>query len=184
MTWLKKVSEYAPDIAAAIATGGTSVIASTALRIAAKELTGDEGASAFSIAHAAENATAEQLTALTKANNDFKISIESLDVERLKTVNQTMQAETAAEKWWQSSWRPFWGFVSALAFLGLVIAVGFLANEAIVKGNPNAMVMIPQIISSATMLFGIPAAILGVASWHRGKEKRIKAGEIPTPDKT
>lgn len=184
MTWLKKVSEYAPDIAAAIATGGTSVIASTALRIAAKELTGDEGASAFSIAHAAENATAEQLIALTKANNDFKVSIESLDVERLKTVNQTMQVETAAEKWWQSSWRPFWGFVSALAFLGLVIAVGFLANEAIVKGNPNAMVMIPQIISSATMLFGIPAAILGVASWHRGKEKRIKAGEIPTPDKT
>ena len=71
----------------------------------------------------------------------------------------------------------FWGFASALAFVGLVIMVGFLAHAAIMKGNQNAMTMIPQIISAATMLFGIPAAILGVASWHRGKEKRIIAGE-------
>ncbi|WP_286237977.1 3TM-type holin [Neptuniibacter halophilus] len=177
MDWLKKIAAYAPDIAAAIATGGGSVIASTALRIAAKELTGDEGADVHRLAIAANDATTEQLTALARANNEFLIALEELDVERLKAVNRTMQVESQSEHWWQSAWRPFWGFISALAFLGLVIAVGFLAFEAIEKGNQNAMVMIPQLISSATMLFGIPAAILGVASWHRGKEKRIKAGE-------
>lgn len=177
MDWLKKIAGYAPEIAAAIATGGTSVIASTALRIAASELTGDPESSIDVISNAARNATPEQLAALTAANNDFIVKLEELDVERLAVVNQTMQAESKSEHWVQYSWRPFWGVVSALAFLGLVIAVGVLAYEAIQKGNQNAMVMIPQLISSATMLFGIPAAILGVASWHRGKEKRIRAGE-------
>jgi len=41
----------------------------------------------------------------------------------------------------------------------------------------NAMQMIPQVIFNFTTLFGIPGAILGLASHHRGKEKRLKAGE-------
>ncbi|MFT6915618.1 MAG: hypothetical protein ACJAWL_001928 [Motiliproteus sp.] len=44
MEWLDKLKEYAPDIALAIATGGTSAIVTTATRILAKELTGDDAA--------------------------------------------------------------------------------------------------------------------------------------------
>lgn len=181
MDWLKKIAGYAPAIAAAIATGGTSVIASTALRIAANELTGNPDSSIDLVGSAARNATPEQLAALANANNDFLVKLEELDIERLKAVNETMRAEAHSEHWMQYSWRPVWGFVSALAFLCLVIAVGILAYKAIADGNQNAMAMIPQLISSATMLFGIPAAILGVASWHRGKEKRIRAGEGVIP---
>ncbi|WP_299202557.1 hypothetical protein [uncultured Amphritea sp.] len=178
MDWLKKIAGYAPDIAAAIATGGTSVIASTALRIAANELTGDPESSIDIVSGAARNATPEQLVALQTANNDFLVKLEALDVERLAVVNQTMQAESKSEHWVQYSWRPIWGIISAFAFLGFVWIIGSLAHEAIKGENQNAMVMIPQLISSATMLFGIPAGILGVASWHRGKEKRIRAGEL------
>jgi len=94
-------------------------------------------------------------------------------------VNTTMQAESKSDKWWVSGWRPYWGFVSGTAFLVLVVFVCFLAYEAILGGKPEAMTMIPQLIGSFAALFGIPAAILGIASWHRGKEKRIKAGEAP-----
>lgn len=177
MDWLKKIAGYAPDIAAAIATGGTSVIASTALRIAAQEMTGIPGSSIDDVANAVRNATPEQMAALTIANNNFLVQMRTLDVQQIGMVNQTMQSETKSEHWCQYGWRPFWGFASAIAFIGLVVIIGILAYQAIAKGNQNAMTMIPQIISASTMLFGIPAAILGVASWHRGKEKRIRAGE-------
>lgn len=39
------------------------------------------------------------------------------------------------------------------------------------------MALIPQLIGAMAALFATPMAILGVASWHRGKEKRALAGE-------
>jgi hypothetical protein len=92
--------------------------------------------------------------------------------KQIQAVNATMQVEAKSEHWVQYSWRPFWGFVSALAFLALTLFVCFLTYKAIAEGETDAFVMIPQLIGSFTMLFGVPAAILGVASWHRGKEKR------------
>ena len=103
------------------------------------------------------------------------------ETKRLGEINATMRTEANSDKWWVSGWRPFWGFISAIAFAILVGFVCFLAYKAIMGGKPEAMVMIPQLIGAFAALFGIPGAILGVASWHRGKEKRIKAGEIPAP---
>lgn len=80
LSWIKKIAGYAPDIALAIATGGTSAIATTALRIAAKELTGDEHAPLAAIKQAAENATPEQLILLERENNSFKVQMKSLEI--------------------------------------------------------------------------------------------------------
>lgn len=89
-------------------------------------------------------------------------------------VNQTMQAEAKSEHWPQYSWRPFWGFISGIAFGFVVALCCFLAYKAILGGVPQALAMIPQLVSSFAALFAIPGAILGVTAWHRGKEKIAK----------
>lgn len=89
-------------------------------------------------------------------------------------VNATMQTEAKSEHWPQWSWRPFWGFTSALAFVAVAALCCLLAYKAVVGGVPEAMNMIPQLVASFTGLFAIPGAILGVTAWHRGQEKRGK----------
>lgn len=97
------------------------------------------------------------------------------ETERLKAINETMQIESKSEKWWQSGWRPFWGFISGVAFLFVCIMVCFLAYQAVSKADSNAMAMIPQLITTMSTLFAVPGAILGISAWHRGKEKIEKA---------
>jgi len=106
----------------------------------------------------------------------FQLKHEEIISRNIAAVNQTMQAESKSERWPQYCWRPFWGFISALAFLALVMLVCLLAYRAIVEGKVEAINMIPQLIFSMTSLFAVPGAILGVASWHRGKQKRELTG--------
>ncbi|MEJ1436564.1 MAG: 3TM-type holin [Candidatus Sedimenticola sp. (ex Thyasira tokunagai)] len=114
---------------------------------------------------------------LKEALYNFQIQIEREKTKRLQSVNQTMQAETQAKHWWSSAWRPFWGACSAVVFFLAVIGILILAGKAVTTGNQAAINMIPTLVTNLTLLFGVPGAILGVASWHRGKEKRIQAGE-------
>ncbi len=105
-----------------------------------------------------------------------KIALEA-GTARIKSVNQTIQTESKSDKWWVSGWRPFWGYTSAVAWAFLAISIG----SAIWRGDGlevalNTFTTIPE------SFWLIPLAILGVASWHRGKEKRIKAGEKTNGD--
>lgn len=95
--------------------------------------------------------------------------------KQMQTVNETMRAESKSEHWMQWAWRPLWGIISASAFFVVCCFVGYLAYEAVMGGKPEALSMIPQLVGAFTMLFGVPGAILGVASWHRGLEKRENA---------
>lgn len=94
------------------------------------------------------------------------------ETQRLQAVNATMQAESKSEHWMQYAWRPFWGFVSASAFLAVCIFVCILGYRAITKADASSINMIPQLIGAFTALFAVPGAILGVSAWHRGKQKR------------
>lgn len=94
------------------------------------------------------------------------------ETKRLSEVNQTMRAESQSEHWPQWLWRPLWGMISAAAFFVICCFVCYLAYKAVMGGIPEAMQMIPQFIGAMTMLFSVPGAILGVASWHRGQQKR------------
>ncbi|MES9901134.1 MAG: 3TM-type holin [Sedimenticola sp.] len=114
---------------------------------------------------------------LKEALYNFQIQIEREKTKRLQSVNHTMQAETQAKHWWSSAWRPLWGALSAVTFFVAVIGILIIAYIAIKDKDPNAIAMIPMLVMQLTLLFGVPGAILGVASWHRGKEKRIQAGE-------
>lgn len=102
--WIKKIAGYAPDIALAVATGGTSAIATTALRIVSKELTGDEDAPIETVQQAVENATHDQLLALKRCNNEFmleKMHIEAGEMASARDMYKSTgheQADKIADK--------------------------------------------------------------------------------------
>ncbi len=120
---------------------------------------------------------------LRRAEHDFLVKMKEQDVKLeeiysgdVAQVNQTMREESKSEHWIQYSWRPYWGFISATAFGVVCVFVCVLAYQAIFKGKPEAINMIPALVGAFAILFGIPGAILGVASWHRGMMKREKNG--------
>jgi hypothetical protein len=103
---------------------------------------------------------------------EIAVQLELVGQQLPGVVNQTMQIESKSEHWPQYSWRPFWGFVSAVAFLAVCVFCCILGYRAVMGSDPTALATIPQLISSFATLFAIPGAILGVTAWHRGKEKR------------
>jgi hypothetical protein len=99
------------------------------------------------------------------------------ETKRIGTVNKTMQTEAKSEDPWTRRWRPFWGFSSAVAFLFVCGLCCWLAFDAVASRDAGALKMIPEVVAAFATLFAIPGAILGVASWHRGKKQRVEAGE-------
>ena len=133
--------------------------------------------------HAAIKANPEAAVRLREIELDDKTELErfamqnaanilAADTTRIESVNETMRQELHAESWYQRGWRPFWGFVAGTAFFVVCCFVCYLAYEAISGKNPEAITMIPQLVSTMTLLFSIPGAILGVTAWHRGQGKR------------
>ena len=140
--------------------------------------------------------TPEKVLTALQSDPDWAVKVKKLELDheqeltrlhlnaeaaQLAQINRTMRAEAGSKWWMQAAWRPFWGFISALAFLLLVIGVVIIAGRAVWSGDWEMLKYIPDLVTSTAMLFGTPAAILGVASWHRGKEKRILAGETAAP---
>lgn len=105
------------------------------------------------------------------------INLEAEDTKRIQAVNETMRAEAKSEHWMQWAWRPTCGFSLALGFVLLVVLIGWMSLSAISENRPELFSHIPGIVSAFTLLFGSMAAVVGVTAWHRGQEKRIKAGD-------
>jgi len=116
-------------------------------------------------------------TDLIRMQTESTVQIMAEETKRIQAVNITMQKEAQSEHWLQYAWRPIWGLVSAGTFGTVSVFVCSLAYQAITTGDGSALGHIPLIVGSFTSLFGIPATILGIASWHRGKEKRNKTEE-------
>jgi hypothetical protein len=76
------------------------------------------------------------------------------DAQEIMAVNATMQAETKSEHWASWLWRPVNGFVFAATFFGVYFVL------------PLSHIPVPVIPFEAWTAMG---AILGVASWFRGK---------------
>ena len=145
-----------------------------------------------SIAKALESVTPDQRAALIELQESNKhelakltlqkaISDNELDTNTISEVNQSIRIEAQQGHKWSGAWRPIWGFVSAGAFGIAVLGILILAGIAIGNDNKELLAVIPQLIIQLAALFAIPGAILGVASWHRGKKQRIEAGETAKP---
>jgi hypothetical protein len=173
MNWLDKLKDYAPSIASAVLSGGATLPQLAYKAIA--DATGLDISSMEQAQAAIESASPAELLALNQAEYTFQKEMEQLLVESQQIVNKTMQVEANSDLWWVSGWRPFIGFITGAAFFVCVCFVCWLTYQAIESESQDAMQMIPQIIFNFTTLFSIPGAILGIASHHRGKEKRDRA---------
>lgn len=95
------------------------------------------------------------------------------ETERVQAVNKTMRAGYDANVYWRRAW----GWISAIAFGGFVAVYAAVAYMAVTQGQTELLGMLPQLASAATTLFAVPMAVLGVAEWQSGKERRALAGE-------
>lgn len=94
---------------------------------------------------------------------DAGVDLERLAVQNAADINKTMQTETESEHWPSYSWRPFIGFVFGSYVLSLWLLPLF--GKA------------PVPISSDVVL--TVGAILGVASWFRGKAQADPNNSAP-----
>ncbi len=123
----------------------------------------------------------ERLVVQAEANRLARETAElQEETKQAQTVNETMQEEVRnadKEAWYQKGWRPFNGFAVGAAFFISVVCILWLAYVAVSEKDTTAMAMIPQLVTALAMLFTLAYAVLGVAAHHRGKVKRITAGE-------
>lgn len=101
---------------------------------------------------------------------DQEIKLADIKAKRIESVNKTMRSESKSEHWPQWLWRPFNGFL----FGTTIFCVYFVIPIANVMFDPEPSIPIPSIPEWIWIGWG---AVLGVTTWDRGKEKRIKAGE-------
>lgn len=93
------------------------------------------------------------------ANNQLQA-----ETAQLVSVNTTMQAETRSEHWASWLWRPFMGFIAGIMIFGCYFVL------------PLAHIAAPTIPSEVWYFLG---AVLGVASWFRGKAQADPANPAP-----
>ena len=91
------------------------------------------------------------------------IDLERLALQNSSDVNKTMQVEATSEHWPSYSWRPYCGFVFGTMFLGVYFVL------------PLAKIPVPVIPVEAWAAMG---AVLGVASWFRGKAQADPANPM------
>jgi hypothetical protein len=56
-----------------------------------------------------------------------------------------------------------------------VVATCLLFYQAIIAKDVTALNAMPQLATALALILGVPGAAVGIASWHRGKEKRTAA---------
>jgi hypothetical protein len=104
--------------------------------------------------------------------------------DRLKTINETMRAETSSEDPYVRRWRPTWGYATALTWT--VQGLGFMAAVVwVVVATPEQAGQvfdgIAAILGSMTIIWGIALSVLGVNVHQRSKDKAVAAGQTPAP---
>lgn len=112
-----------------------------------------------------------------------QVELESLAIEHSKAeilakvqnatdVNATMREEAKSEHFLQFSWRPLIGYSVAFVLIGAAIAVLASYGAVILSlAKADLLTHIPDMLTAMSVVIGMAMPILGIASWHRGKEK-------------
>ena len=109
---------------------------------------------------------ADQKVKLQELSVSAANNIIAADTQRILAINATMQSETKSDHWPSYAWRPFNGFIVGIMAFGCYFIL------------PLCKVPVPVIPETVWLMFG---AILGVASWFRGKMQADTA--IPTDNR-
>ena len=144
------LAQFAPQIIKWITGSDKAVeVAEKAIEIA-KTVT---GADTPDKALEALKSNPDAVLAYQKAILDNQLELERIASQDMASVNKTMQTEATSEHWPTYSWRPFIGFMFG-AYIGSMWVLP-LFGKAPVALSPDL-----------TLAVG---AILGVASWYRGR---------------
>jgi len=127
-----------------------------------------------------------------QSNNEVKLQQIAADIaitemqeqtKQIQAVNTTMQSESKSEHWMQWSWRPFNGFMFGITLFmnyGFPMIVNmFIRAFGEIGSDGTYSLLTPGAIPE--WVFVAWGSVLGVTSWHRGKQKRIAAGEDKAP---
>mgnify|MGYP001411261970 CR=1 FL=1 len=153
-------------------------------------LAGPGGAAAGAIVASAlgVDATPDAIDKVIKADPEAALKLKKIELDHaaelrrltleatsntLAQINQTMRVEALSDNWWVSGWRPFWGFLSAIAFFLQAGAVSWL----LVTGGKAELV---AALGALSVFWGVPLAIVGVTAYGRSTEKVARVtGEQP-----
>ena len=117
---------------------------------------------------------------MVEAQNAALMSEADADTRRIESVNETIRAEVLGNSC-AGQWRPLWGRRACYAFEVAIYSSLATTLYCVVFNKPEILPALPTVFGAVFALFTLPAAILGVASYHRGVEKRILAGEVRIP---
>lgn len=146
---LGELIKLAPNIAKYLGGDKAGEVAERVIQVA-REVTGKDSADD---AVSELKANPELLLAYQSKLLDQEVALAEIAAKSVSSVNETMRAESASDHWPTYSWRPFIGFsfgayVSSLWLLPLF--------------GKAPVIMSPDVVLAV-------GAILGVASWYRGK---------------
>ena len=101
------------------------------------------------------------------------------ELEKLRTVNETIQEEYKQDDKYVKRWRPTFGYtVCATWFLqtvGIVVALGYAIIEQ--PGNAGDIInAVAAVCGALTVMWSIALSVLGVSVHSRSKDKEILAG--------
>lgn len=121
---------------------------------------------------------------MIEAQHSVLMNREDNDTRRIEAVNEAIKAEVIGNPC-AGAWRPLWGRWSCYGFwISLYTLIILTVVDVIAFGGASLVPHLPIILGALTGVFILPASILGVASYHRGIEKRVLAGEVRIPSAT
>ncbi|TDN70401.1 hypothetical protein [Paraburkholderia sp. BL10I2N1] len=108
-----------------------------------------------------------QLAQIAAQQEEAELSADTTDAQ---TVNATMQVEAKADHWPTYTWRPFVGFCYGVEGL-LTSLVVLMAYVGVMYFHVDANVLsyLPPMLGSMAGIMGVQTAVLGIASYFRGK---------------
>lgn len=125
--------------------------------------------------HAINNDPSLQIQ-LQQAMQPVLIAQFESEAKKLESINATMRAEYASNRSFVANWRPFFGYVVALSWLLLMVAL-----SVVILTKPEEAPAIIAAMASLSFMWSIALAVLGVSVQQRSKDKQIAAGHSPGP---
>ncbi|MBB3231719.1 3TM-type holin [Halomonas stenophila] len=98
------------------------------------------------------------------------------ETKRLAEINQTMRAEAASQDGYVRRWRPTFGYLVAIAWAVLTLAI---AGSIVMA--PGEAGIVAQAITALTPMWSVALAILGINVSKRSQDKQVAAGQSPAP---
>lgn len=96
--------------------------------------------------------------------------------KRLAEINQTIRAEAASNDGYVRRWRPTFGYLVAIAWAVLTLAI---AGSIVMA--PGQAGTVAQAITALTPMWSVALAILGINVSKRSQDKQVAAGQPPAP---